>query len=92
VNKQAILNRTTMVIGICYGGGGGLSSTVLTQLNQLMCSRNYTTGLHYCFLPRGLGFDSQRSQELSSEKLILDVAMIYRQLACTAGRGRIATS
>jgi hypothetical protein len=38
------MNRTTLLIGICFGGGGGLSSTILTQLNQLMCSRNYTTG------------------------------------------------
>ena len=41
---QIITNKTTLFIGICYGGGGGLSSTIATQLNQLMCSRNYGVG------------------------------------------------
>ena len=34
-----IKNRTVLAIILCQGGGSGLMNTLLTQLNQLMCSR-----------------------------------------------------
>ena len=31
-----------MTIIVCQGSGSGLMNTLLTQLNQIMCSRDYT--------------------------------------------------
>ena len=38
---QILKNRTVLVMITCGGMGGGMLQTLLTQLNQLMCSRNY---------------------------------------------------
>ena len=40
--KKIIRNKSVITIILCQGIGSGLLNTLLTQLNQLMCSRNYT--------------------------------------------------
>ena len=39
---KMVKNSTVLTIIIVAGSGGGMLSCLLTQLNQLMCSRNYT--------------------------------------------------
>ena len=47
---KIIKNRSVLTIILCQGTGSGLMNTLLTQLNQLMCSRNYTIGGKYLVL------------------------------------------
>ena len=39
---KIIKNRSVLTIIVCQGSGSGLMNTLLTQLNQIMCSRDYT--------------------------------------------------
>lgn len=39
---QILKNKSVLAIILCQGSGAGLMSTLLTQLNQMMCSRNYS--------------------------------------------------
>ena len=39
---KIIKNPTVFTIILCQGLGSGMTQTLLTQLNQLMCSRNYS--------------------------------------------------
>ena len=39
---KVVRNRSVLTIIICQGLGAGLINTILSQLSQLMCSRNYT--------------------------------------------------
>ena len=39
---KVVRNRSVLTIIICQGLGAGLMNTILSQLAQLMCSRNYT--------------------------------------------------
>ena len=39
---KVVKNRSVLTIIICQGLGAGLMNTILSQLAQLMCSRNYT--------------------------------------------------
>ena len=40
--KKIVKNKSVLTIILCQGGGSGLMNTLLTQLNQLMCSRDYS--------------------------------------------------
>ena len=40
--KKIVRNKSVITIILCQGSGSGLMNTILTQLNQLMCSRNYS--------------------------------------------------
>ena len=39
---KVLKNYNVLPIIMCQGVSGGLMNTILTQLNQLMCSRNYS--------------------------------------------------
>lgn len=40
--KKLLHNRSYLILALCYGGGMGLLSTLVTILNQLLCPTGYT--------------------------------------------------
>ena len=40
--KVLATGKTTHVLAACIGGGMGMTNTLMSQLNQMMCSRNYS--------------------------------------------------